>query len=513
MIRSTAAKAWTKIVLKLFALAAVLALCVQVIPLFSADALTIENTTASSNQIAGNSIVGGLPTRLTWEAKVDQGEDVKSVTLIFPEGSSVTDDANSKATILYQEDPRVAATRIEVEQEFIISDTSTSITFVEPIEPGFSIRIEVYNLCLPVEGGEFVITGSYIDSEGVTHQLKDSRPITVIGFTTVEKIVAWLDGQPWVEAWNSVLFLRMFLNPQVIVAAVPNLFFGWLRSLGLVLVGFPLAIPIGLGFSFLRMAKLRPIRFLASIYVNVIRGTPLFLQIYIAFIGLPMLGISVAEYLLGIIVLAINSSAYLAEIFRAGIQSIHKGQFEASSSLGMNSAQTMFSVIIPQTVRRIIPTATSEFILLFKDTALLASVGVIEMMMFSKSMVATTAVMTPYIVAAGFYLIVTLPLTRLIAVFEARLAASEGTTKAPPPNKKKNKGATGVGEFFGVKLAPFDVVGTSENGAPPEALLSASLSPEELTQEAVPFVAAPLAPAASKTRFKLSPFHRKDTKE
>ena len=130
--------------------------------------------------------------------------------------------------------------------------------------------------------------------------------------------------------------------------------------------------------------------------------------------------------MLGVVALALNSSAYLCEIFRAAIQSIPKGQFEAARSLGMTGPQTMFSVIIPQSVRRVIPTATSEFILLYKDTSLLASVGVMELMMFSKSLTASTGNITPYIVAACYYLIVTLPLTKLIGTFERRLAAADG---------------------------------------------------------------------------------------
>ena len=141
-----------------------------------------------------------------------------------------------------------------------------------------------------------------------------------------------------------------------------------------------------------------------------IRGTPLFLQIYIAFFGLPLIGIQGNKYVLGIIVLALNSSAYLAEIFRAGIQSISRGQFEAASSLGMTYWQAMQNVIVPQTVKRVLPTMTSEFILLYKDTAMLSAVGVFELMMYSKNLSAITGNVTPYVVAAGFYLIVTTPL-------------------------------------------------------------------------------------------------------
>ncbi len=169
------------------------------------------------------------------------------------------------------------------------------------------------------------------------------------------------------------------------------------------------------------MAKNRFARAIGSLYINVVRGTPLFLQIYIAFFGLPLLGIQMDNFVLGVVVLVMNSSAYLAEIFRAGIQSINKGQFEAARSLGMNGAQTMIHVIIPQTFRRVIPTMTSEFILMYKDTSLLAAVGVMEIMMYSKTITAATGNVTPYIVAACFYLIVTIPLTKAINYMEERL--------------------------------------------------------------------------------------------
>ena len=126
-----------------------------------------------------------------------------------------------------------------------------------------------------------------------------------------------------------------------------------------------------------------------------IRGTPLFLQIFIAFIGLRIAGIRLSDFVTAVIVLALNSSAYLAEIFRAGIQSIHKGQMEAAVSLGMNYAQAMRYVIIPQTVKRVLPTMTSEFILLFKDTALLSAVGIFELMLRANNFVARAGTLTP----------------------------------------------------------------------------------------------------------------------
>lgn len=402
-------------------------------PPAQANGLAVTKTTAKSNQSDGNQIIGGVPTRITWEATVGDEETIQSITLMFPEGTTLGEGANTKATVLD------GLTRLDTPQEFTITDEKTVIQFDEPVASSLLIRVEIFYVALPAASGDYTLTGSYVDGTGAQTTLEESPAISVISLTTVQAITDWLDNQPWVESWNSVLFLKIFFNPQLIVASIPNLFIGWLRSLGLVLVGFPLAIPIGLAVSFLRMSKLRLVRFISSIYVNVIRGTPLFLQMYIAFFGLPFLGVSVDSYVLGILVLAMNSSAYLAEIFRAGIQSIPKGQFEASSSLGMTGAQTMFSVILPQTVRRIIPTATSEFILLYKDTSLLAAVGVMEQMMFAKSMVASSGNMTPYIVAAGYYLLVTLPLIKVVGSFEKKLAAAEGSSDASS-NKKKKRG-------------------------------------------------------------------------
>jgi polar amino acid transport system substrate-binding protein len=294
--------------------------------------------------------------------------------------------------------------------------------------------IELNQIALPGAGGTFGVEGFYTTSDGQNLPLKsESAYLEVEGVGVPEQLSAWLGQQEWVSAWNSIKFLHLFFDPQIVVISIPTVAAGWLLALGLVVVSFPLAIPLGLGWSFLRMAKNRFLRGIGSLYINVVRGTPLFLQIYIAFFGLPLLEINLNSFVLGICVLVLNSSAYLAEIFRAGIQSINKGQFEGARSLGMSAPQTMISIIIPQTFRRVIPTITSEFILMYKDTSLLAAVGVMEIMMFSKTITAATGNVTPYIVAAGFYLVVTLPLTKLIGVLEEKIANRQGVLV-----KKKN---------------------------------------------------------------------------
>ena len=152
--------------------------------------------------------------------------------------------------------------------------------------------------------------------------------ITVAGISTSEQIAAWLNDQGWVQAWNSNKFLHLFFDPAIIVTSIPSVFNGWLAALGIVVIAFPAAIPVGFVLALMRMARFRVLRGIASTYVNVVRGTPMFLQIYIAFFGLPLLGLNINNFALGCCVMALNSSAYLCEIFRAGIQSIGR----ASSS-------------------------------------------------------------------------------------------------------------------------------------------------------------------------------------
>jgi polar amino acid transport system substrate-binding protein len=424
----------------LFRIAAALC-CIAALLVFAspapAYALTTDRTTAQSNEDGGKQIIGGDPTRLSWEGTIGADETVTEIVLIFPDGCGLADDAYVKLQEIIMDDPAHPLHDDSVVYAESLTSQTLKITFDPGLRPNNKVIIQIYGFILPPVSGDYVVTGTYSDGDGETKKLTDSPAITVIGITGTQRFINNLAEQDWVQAWNSVKFLNIFVNPLWFVAAIPSLFMGWVRSIGLVLMGFPLAIPIGLGLSFLRMSKVWPLKFISSIYVNVIRGTPLFLQIYIAFFGIPLLlGSRPDDYLLGGLVLALNSSAYLAEIFRAGIQSIQKGQFEAASSLGMNGVQTMFFVIIPQTIRRVIPTMTSEFILLYKDTSLLAAVGVMEQMMFAKTLVNTTGNMTPYVVSACYYLIVTLPLTRIISVFERKLAASDGR-EAPPEDKKK----------------------------------------------------------------------------
>jgi polar amino acid transport system substrate-binding protein len=400
----------------------------------TATQFTNAAVTSAPNQGDPSITYGGQPTRFTFSfttaSKVDS---ITAITLVFPKGTILTKSTADAVTL-------VGLNRHQVKVQQTIAGESIKLVLSPAIGSDSTARIRVYDAVPPVLGGTYHINGTW-EGVGVSGTIPEMSYDQVLASPTVN-IEDWLDKQPAVAAWNSVPLLNNFLKPQLLVRSVPFLFIGWLLSIALVAVSYPAAIPIGLALAFMKMSKIGIVRWIASAYINVIRGTPLFLQIFIAFFALPLAGIRAPEFFLGVVVLALNSSAYMAEIFRAGIQSINKGQFEAASSLGMTYAQAMAFVIIPQTVRRVLPTMTSEFILLFKDTALLSAVGVFELMKFAQDIAANTANVTPYLEAAAFYLILTIPLINYVGKLEARLALSEGGT-GPSPRKPK-RGAPAI---------------------------------------------------------------------
>lgn len=420
-----------------------IALLAAPVPAFGLDT---AKCSARPNGSTGSEVYGGSETRITWEGQANADEAIAGVSITFPAGTTFgVDDA--KITALSGKD---LMDRSSVGASFASDGETIIATFDSPVEPGSYIRLEVYDVVFPVTGGQMELHGTYTLADDSSIPIEDITPINVEGVSVTDQITSSLEEQDWVKSWNSNKFLRLFFNPVIMIESFPIVFQGFLMAVGIVAVAFPVAIPLGLCLSLMRMARLRILRGLASIYVNVVRGTPLFLQIYIAFFGLPLAGIQIPSFPLGVVVLSMNSAAYLCEIFRAGIQSIPKGQTEASRSLGMNGFQTMVFVIIPQTIKRVIPTMTSEFILLYKDTSMLAAVGVMEVVMYAKTIVASTGSITPYIVAACFYLVITLPLAKLVGMLEARLDSGRSSR-----SKKKGKADGGTSD----KATEIDAVG------------------------------------------------------
>jgi polar amino acid transport system permease protein len=185
-------------------------------------------------------------------------------------------------------------------------------------------------------------------------------------------------------------------------------------------VGFGLLIGMFVGIA--RLAKLTPVRLAATVYVDFIRGTPLLVQIFIIYFALPIiLGTRIDPFVAAITACSINSGAYVAEIFRGGIQSIDKGQMEAGRSLGMSWAQTMRYVILPQAFKRIIPPLGNEFIAMLKDSSLVSVIGFEELTRRGQLIIARTyGSFEIWLTVAFIYLIMTLTISRLVDYLERR---------------------------------------------------------------------------------------------
>lgn len=194
-----------------------------------------------------------------------------------------------------------------------------------------------------------------------------------------------------------------------------------------------IGVALGLIVALAKMSSVKPVRILFSAYVEILRGTPLIVQVLIVYAGVPTLmqnyGIGFRwedPIIASILVCGINSSAYVAEIIRGGLQAIDKGQMEAARSLGMNHFQAMRFIIVPQAFRIILPALANEFIALLKETAILSVISVVEVTRRSMLWAAATFEAWPaYLGTAFVYLSITIPLSRLVAYLERRMAQSD----------------------------------------------------------------------------------------
>ncbi|GMB00726.1 amino acid ABC transporter permease [Pelosinus sp. IPA-1] len=187
-----------------------------------------------------------------------------------------------------------------------------------------------------------------------------------------------------------------------------------------------LSIPLGLVLALARISKYKPLSFLVEIYVWLMRGTPLMLQLLFVYYALPLIpyiGIKLPDFSAAIVAFVFNYAAYFAEIFRAGIQSIERGQYEASKVLGMTYIQTMRRIILPQMIKRVLPPISNETITLVKDTSLIYVLAMNDLLRTARTIVQREFDMTPFIIAAVFYLAMTLILTWMFNKLEQRYAA------------------------------------------------------------------------------------------
>jgi His/Glu/Gln/Arg/opine family amino acid ABC transporter permease subunit len=230
------------------------------------------------------------------------------------------------------------------------------------------------------------------------------------------------------------VFARNFLEFEVLAEFWPRFFRAALNTIILALGGEGIGIALGLVLALFALSKRRVVRAPARIYINFFRGTPLLWQLSFFFFGIVLgLRLDLGPFEVAILVLGLNAGAYSAEVFRAGIQSIERGQFEAARSLGMGYFKALRYVILPQAILRVIPPLTNEFVILIKDTSLVAVLGLTlsqqELLAVGRDIFAQTFNATPFLASAAGYLVITLPMIRVVTWLEGRLQS--GLTGIP----------------------------------------------------------------------------------
>lgn len=210
-----------------------------------------------------------------------------------------------------------------------------------------------------------------------------------------------------------------------ILSIVTQLGSGMLISVEIFFFTLLFSLPLGLVVAFARMAKVKPLQLLAKLYISIMRGTPLMLQLMVVYFGpyyLFGIRISTSYRLIAVLIgFSINYAAYFAEIYRGGIESMPVGQYEAAKMLGYSKAQTFFYIIFPQVLKRILPSVTNEVITLVKDTSLAFVLAVAEMFTLAKQIAAAQTTMLPFVVAAVFYYVFNLLVAMIMEKLEKHL--------------------------------------------------------------------------------------------
>lgn len=206
---------------------------------------------------------------------------------------------------------------------------------------------------------------------------------------------------------------------------LPPLFDGAGVTLGLFFVTLALSLPLGLALALARLSRWQALRHAVSSFIWLMRGTPLMLQllfVYYALPFVPMVGVRLPDYPSAVVAFTLNYAAYFAEILRAGIQSIDRGQYEGAKALGMSYAQTMRRIVMPQVWRNTLPPLANETITLVKDTSLIYVLALNDLLRAARGIVQRDFSITPFLVAAVFYLLMTLVLTWVFQRLERRHA-------------------------------------------------------------------------------------------
>ena len=208
---------------------------------------------------------------------------------------------------------------------------------------------------------------------------------------------------------------------NTILELMPQLLEGLIKTLEVFVFTLILSIPLGIIVSLGRISKVKIIKTITGAYVLVMRGTPLLLQIIFIFFGLPLVGVNIENrFLAAIVAFVLNYGAYFAEIFRGGILSIDKGQYEGAAVLGLSSRDTFLRIILPQAFKRILPPVANEIITLVKDTSLIYVVGLDELLKVGKIAANKLSSLLPLVLVGIIYLILIAIFTKVLSKVEEK---------------------------------------------------------------------------------------------
>ncbi len=196
-------------------------------------------------------------------------------------------------------------------------------------------------------------------------------------------------------------------------------------TLGVFALSLILSFPLGIVVAILRLSKVPVVRKITEIYIWILRGTPLLLQIMLVFFGLPSIGIAFDRFDSILIAFVLNYAAYFGEIIRSGIQSIEKGQRESAEILGFSSWQINMKIILPQVIKRTLPSIGNEVITLVKDTSLVYAVGQNDILKYAKGVANSTGSLVPYVLAGVIYLVLTYVITKVFNEIEKKVNYEE----------------------------------------------------------------------------------------
>lgn len=220
--------------------------------------------------------------------------------------------------------------------------------------------------------------------------------------------------------------VETFFNYDVLMSSIPALLRGLWNTILLGAMSIVLGVLLGLIISLVRLYAPRPFQLLAIGYIDILRATPVLVVLILIYYALPFLGIRLTSWASAVMAFSIVMAAYSAEVFRSGIESVPKGQFEAAAALGLPFIVTLYKVVMPQAIRIVIPPMTSNCVSMFKDTSLASTVALPELLKEAQDAQALYANPSPLIGAALVYIILLWPMVRLVSMLERRFKNEKG---------------------------------------------------------------------------------------